>query len=491
MAKKRKTRKKSKTKNRSKRSKRSTTKRSIRKLKTRKKPANKQRKKPGRKPGKKPGKKTRNKKATAKTRTKVKFQTPKGTFDILPEHWKYWDRVNSIAENISEDYGFSPIKTPIFEQADLFEKGSGPSSDIVQKEMYIFRTKGGDTFALRPEFTPAIVRAYIEHGMKSKSQPVKLYSSGPIFRHEKPQAGRFRQFHQFNLETIGDIDPINDCLLIQTFYLILKRLGVEKFNLQINSIGCPKCRSEYKKLLLNHFRKQRKKLCENCKQRLKTNPLRVFDCKEEKCSQLTNNAPHMIDYLCDECHSHFKEVLEILDEIKIPYLLNSKLVRGLDYYTKTVFEFKLEEDSKMGELCGGGRYDELVKLLGERATPAVGGACGIERIIAILKAQNTKILEKKSPQVFLIQLGELGKNKSLRLFEELRTKRFRMAEAFSKGNIKAQLKAADKSGAQIALIFGQKEALEDNIIIREMESGAQETVPLSRIVKEIKKRLKK
>lgn len=455
---------------------------------SRRRPASRQ---GGRGGTKKPTAKKRAKKSsTPKPSRKVKLQAPKGTFDVLPEDQKYRERVRGVVKQLASAYGFSAIDTPIFEDVQLFERGTGATTDIVQKEMYTFRTKGGDYLALRPEFTPGIVRAYIERGMKAWSQPVKLYSIGPLFRYEKPQAGRFRQFHQFNLEIIGETSPINDALLIQLASLIFKKLGIKGFNIQINSIGCPNCRFDYRKLLVDYYRKQARKLCRHCRERLKTNPLRLLDCKEEKCKQLANNAPQVIDHLCEECHSHFKEVLEILDELDIPYILNPHLVRGLDYYTKTVFEFRLEEPAST-EIAGGGRYDGLVELLGGKPTPAVGIAGGIERTISILKSQDVKIAEEPSPQVFLAQLGELGRKRSLKVFEKLRSKGLRVAEALGKPSIKSQLKIADKLGIKIALILGQREALENNVIIRDMKSGAQETVPIEKVVNKVKKRLKK
>ena len=420
---------------------------------------------------------------------KINPQAPRGTFDILPEEQKYWERARGVIKQLALAYGFLPIDTPIFEYSQLYMKGTGASTDIVQKEMYNFKTKGGDSFTLRPEFTPGIIRAYIEHGMKNLPQPVKFYSFGPVFRHGKPQAGRYRQFHQFNLEIIGEESPVNDVLVIWVVYLILKKIGIKGFNIQINSIGCPQCRPDYRKLLVDYYRKQRRKLCRNCRERLKINPLRLLDCKEEKCRQLTNNAPQAIDYLCEECHGHFKEVLETLDELGIPYILNSHLVRGLDYYTKTVFEFRIDEPNQV-DLAGGGRYDGLVELLGGRPTPAVGVAGGIERLISVLKTQDIKIPQEAPPKLFLVQLGDLGRRKSFKLFEELRSKGFKVAEALSKNSIKSQLKVADRLGVEIALILGQREALENSIIIRDMKFGTQETVSLEKVVKELKKRFK-
>ena len=448
-------------------------------------------------PRKKTSTKTRQKKTVSRKPKKRKIEklkkselrAPKGTFDILPEEQKYWSRIREVIEKLAYSYGFSRIDTPIFEDARLFEKGTGISSDIVQKEMYVFKTKGGYRLALRPEFTPGIVRAYIQHGMKNLPQPVRLFSVGPVFRHEKPQAGRFRQFHQFNFEIIGDSDPINEALLIWLVSLIFKKLGIKKFNIEINNIGCSECRGTYRKLLIDYYSRLSRKLCPNCRKRLKLNPLRLLDCKEEKCKRFIEDAPQIIDYLCEECHNHFKGLLEILDELEVPYILNPYLVRGLDYYTKTVFEFKLE-NSEAGELAGGGRYDNLIELYGEKPTPAVGVAGGIERIISVLKAQDIKIPSEPAPSVFLAHLGDLGRKKSLALFEKLRSNGIRVAESLSKGSIKSQLKLADKLGIKIVLILGQKEVLENNIIIRDMDSGVQEIIPLDKLIKRLKKKIR-
>ena len=423
---------------------------------------------------------------------KIKIQAPKGVHDILPDDQKYWDKIRTVVNQVGFNYGFKRIDVPVFEDVQLFIKGIGETTDIVQKEMYSFRSKGGEHFALRPEFTPGIVRAYIEHGMKNLPQPVKLYTIGPLFRHDKPQAGRFRQFHQFNWEIIGDFSPVSDVQIIQFFLSILKKINLKKFTLYINSIGCPICVLEYKKVLLKYYRQQLNRLCPDCKRRFKENPLRLLDCKNEKCSRLISQSPQVLDFLCEECHNHFKEVLELLDELEIPYILNPHLVRGLDYYTRTVFEvWEDREDSLQGALMGGGRYDNLVEMFRGKSTPAVGAAAGIERIINSLKKQDIKISEKEKPRVFIIQLGDLGKRKSLKLFEEFQNKGVKVGEAFSKPSIKSQLKIADKEGAELALILGQKEALENNVIIRDMTSGAQEVIPLERVLNEVKKRLKK
>lgn len=430
---------------------------------------------------------------------KPKFQRPVGMHDILPWEQKYFQRVYSACENTANYYGFKKIDTPILEDTNLYERGTGLTTDIVQKQMFTLRTKGGDYLTLRPEFTPGIIRAYLEHGMQTLPQPVKLYSIGPVFRYEHPQAGRYRQFHQFNLEVIGDGSPVIDAQLIQIFYNILTELKLKNLIVEINSIGDNQCRPYYKKLLISYFRARESALCVDCRHRIKENPLRILDCKEEKCQRETRQAPQIIDHLCEECHRHLKGVLEFLDEIELPYRLNPYLVRGLDYYTKTVFEFfaefpqkeKSEESLLKNALVAGGRYDSLVKLLGGEDARAVGGAMGIERIISVLKSKEIKIAKTASPSIFLAQLGMLAKRKSLGLLEDFRKAKIQMAESLGRDSLKAQLKMADKIGVKYTLLLGQREALEGTIIIRDMETGRQETVRLEKVVREMTRRLKK
>lgn len=430
---------------------------------------------------------------------KLKFQAPTGMHDILPESQKYFRKIYDVAENILNFYGFRRIDTPILEDTELYSKGTGLSTDIVQKQMFSLKTKGGDLLTLRPEFTPGIIRAYIEHGMNSWMQPVKLFSAGPVFRYEHPQSGRYRQFHQLNLEVIGEDSPVVDAQIIQIFYNILKDLKIKNLTVEINSIGDNQCRPYYKKLLVNYFRSRESALCSDCRRRLRENPLRVLDCKEEKCQRIVSQAPQIIDHLCEECKNHFKGVLEFLDEIEFPYTLNPYLVRGLDYYTKTVFEiFGEKEEEKEGveskeglvknALVAGGRYDVLVKLLGGPDVKAVGGAMGMERVM-MLMGELGKSSRTATPQVFMAQLGNLAKRKGLKLLEEFRKAKIQVAESFGRDSLKAQLKTADKLGVQFTLILGQQEALEGKIIIRDMKTGNQESVKLEKTVKEIEKRL--
>ncbi|MFH1392650.1 MAG: histidine--tRNA ligase [bacterium] len=418
--------------------------------------------------------------------SKIRFQAPKGMKDILPEEQKYWQYILNIAEPLIQDYGFKKIDTPILEETQLFAKGTGQTSDIVSKEMFSLKTKGGDQLSLRPEFTPNICRAYLEHGMSSLPQPVKLYSFGPVFRYDRPQAGRLRQFNQFSIEAINSQDPIVDSQIIQLSWKIFEKLGINKnLTIQINSIGCAQCRPDYIKLLIQYYRNKAKQLCRDCKSRLIKNPLRLLDCKEAICRRLMAGAPQSVDHLCSECHDHFKSVLEYLEELNLPYELNYRLVRGLDYYTKTVFEFYPEPS-----LGGGGRYDGLIKILGGKETPGVGVALGVERIIAEVEKQKNKLPEPKSPKVFLAQLGSLGKRKALKLFDELQKTNIKTIESLTRDSLKAQLRIADKLGVSFTLILGQKEALENTIILRDMTTGVQEVVLMDKIIPELKKRLK-
>lgn len=426
------------------------------------------------------------------TRKKI-IKAPKGMHDLLPKDQPRWEKIRKAADNTADNFGFLRLDTPILEEQELFARGIGLGTDIVEKEMFTLTTKGRDKLALRPEFTAGVVRSLIENGLFSVAQPLKLWSIGPLFRYEQPQAGRFRQFHQFNMEVFGSQDAVLDAQVIQAGFWFLKKIGLKNIVLHINSIGCENCRKEYRKSLLAYYRPHKNKLCGDCKNRIKNNPLRLLDCKNEKCQEFKERVPVIVDSLCDGCKDHFKQTLDFLDGLEISYYLNNNLVRGLDYYNRTVFEFFAvdEKENKSIALGGGGRYDELVKLMGGKETPAVGMALGVERLIEQMKRQGLKVPASSGPTVFLVQLGKLAKLKSLILFEELLKKRISVAESFSRDSIKSQLKLADRMGAKIALILGQQEALDDSIIIRTMETGVQETVPLKKVVGELKKKIKK
>lgn len=419
---------------------------------------------------------------------KPKFQSPTGTHDILPQNQAYYDKIYKVVKDIANFYDFGKIDTPILEDANLFIRSVGENTDIVEKEMFILKTKGKDYLALRPEGTAPIMRAYIENGLLSLPQPVRLWYFGPFFRYEKPQAGRFRQFNQFGIEIIGESDSIVDVQSVLIMYKVLQELGLNDLIVKINSIGDDKCRPTYRKDLIKNLRNNKDSLCEDCQKRIKTNPLRVLDCKNEKCQQVLLGAPQSIDYLCEECKKHLKDTLEYLDELKIPYLLESKLVRGLDYYTRNVFEI---ESTRSGVvLAGGGRYDNLAKVLGGGNVSACGAAAGIERIINEMKETKNRPMLKDVPDIFFTQIGPLAKKKSLPILENLRKAGLKVGESFGKNGLKDQLGKASRLGVKAVIILGQKEAINDKILIRNMKTSKQVEIKQEEIVKELKKILK-
>jgi histidyl-tRNA synthetase len=456
---------------------------------------------------KKPIKKSREKDNEREPRQPKKasrFSRLRGMKDILFDEARYWDLVEKKANDMAAVYGYKRIITPVLERAELYERSTGKETDIVSKEMYSFTDKSGDRVAMRPEATPGLVRSYIEHGMFNLPQPVKMYWLGPLFRHEKPQAGRWRQHHQFDIEIFGEASPVADAQVILIAYNFCSELQID-VQIQINSIGCQECRAEYAKKLIEFYKERgkRAKLCPDCKKRFTRNPLRLLDCKEEGCASVRDEAPQMVDYLCDACRDHFIKVLEYLDELDIPYNLNPFLVRGLDYYNRTVFEIwpgareeeagqeKGEESAlkRQSSLGGGGRYDGLIEYMGGRPTPALGFGIGIERIIMKIKEKNIPLKEDCSNLVFIAQLGEQARRKTFALFEELRRSGFAVRQAFTKDGLKPQLEEADRSGAKYSLILGQKELIDGTILIRDMESGTQEVIDYKKIAVELNKRL--
>ena len=413
--------------------------------------------------------------------------------DTLPGVQKYWEKFFKVGKELALFYGFETIETPILEHAELFRKGIGLNTDVVEHEMYTLKTKGGDFLALRPELTASVVRAYIENGFANQPQPIKFFHFGPVFRHESSQAGRYRQFHQADFDIIGEVDPVVDAQVIQSVYAVLSELGLKGLSVHINSIGDRSCWNKYRDELKSYYRNKLNRLCKNCKNRYKENPLRMLDCKDEGCAVLKASAPNSVDFLDKACHDHFKLVLEFLDELNIPYVLDPYLVRGLDYYTRTVFEI-IPEDASGSQitLASGGRYDYLVAQLGGKPAPAVGGSIGIERAVNEMRRQDVKVSAvKPRTRIFLAQIGDLAKKKSLKLFEEFRKNNIGASESFGRDSIKAQLRVADRLGAELAMIIGQKEALDGTVILREMQSGTQEIIPIAKIIEAVKKRLKK
>ena len=444
----------------------------------------------------------------------------RGMKDILPVEAPYWFWLRERADALAKSFGYHFIETPILEPTELFLRSVGRQTDIIEKEMYHFVDPGGENVCLRPEATASIARAYISHGMLNLPQPVKLFYYGPMFRHDRPQAGRYRGFHQIGFEVFGDEHSVVDAELISLVYTFFKELGIAT-TIQLNSIGCDNCRQNYKVNLQNYYRLKRSLICQTCKDRLTRNPMRLLDCKEIGCEAVKDGAPQMMDNLCEACHNHFFKVIEYLDALSLPYALDPYLVRGLDYYSRTVFEIwpqtpknnpaptenpavetpvkddtleNNEEEVKgaplaQGALAGGGRYDKLVEILGGRPTPGAGFALGMERVIRQLRAQNVEPPIKDIPQVFIAQLGEQAKCKALALFSTLRGEIAAQA-CMSKDSLKAQLEIANRLGVHYVVIIGQKEVLDGTVIIRDMKSGTQETVVLDKMVEEVKKRLK-
>lgn len=419
------------------------------------------------------------------------IQKVRGMRDILPEEQKYFKVLRNSFESACEHGGFQRIYTPTVESTNLFARTVGKGTDIVDKEMYTFKDKSNNSITLRPEGTASIARAYLEGGMTSLPQPVKLYYEMPMFRYDRPQANRYREHWQFGAEVLGEKSPLIDVTIIALAIRIVKSAGLKNISLQLNSIGCPTCRPKYRKVLLAYLKQNEKNLCPDCKKRMKTNPLRVLDCKVPSCVAIAEEAPQSINNLCNPCHAHLKVILEYLDELDIMYDLNPRLVRGLDYYVRTVFEIWSESEGGSAALGGGGRYDGLTELLGGKSVSGIGFGLGADRIVAAMKEQNVDLPEAHAVEVFVAQLGEEAKKKCYRLLFDLQQAGIGAEGSLDKGSISDQLKAANRFGVPFTLIIGQKEAFSDTVIIKDMHSGAQEVYPRDRIIKEITRKLSK
>jgi len=422
-------------------------------------------------------------------KSKDPFQSIKGMRDILDEQYYHFQGFFEKAQEIAVYYGFKPIETPVVEQNGVFTSSIGEGTDIIDKEMYTLKTKGGDHLALRPEHTAGLMRSYIEHGMQSLPQPLLFYTYGPSFRHDNPQKGRYRQFYQFDVDVLGSEKSILDALVIKTTWTILEEAGAKNLSVDINSIGDKECRNSYIKELVAYYKKNISSLPAVDRERLKTNPLRILDSKEEKTIELNQNAPDTLSHLCPACKKHFKEVLEYLEKMEIPYNINKCLVRGLSYYTRTVIEIMIddEETGKKITIAGGGRYDYLGKQLGSKKDiPAVGIAIGVDRVVEAPWFSNLCPRIIKKPKIYFIQLGFDAKLKSLNVIEILRKGKIPIAQSISKDNLGAQLAVAEKLGMRYAIIFGQKEAMENSVIFRDMSNRSQDTVKLPNLLEYIK-----
>ncbi len=419
----------------------------------------------------------------------MRYTAPRGTQDVLPQDQPYWRYVIARGHYIAQLYGFRQITTPIFESTGLFVRGVGEGTDIVDKEMYSFRDKGGEELTLRPEFTAGIVRAYIQHGMHTMPKPVKLYSIGPIFRYERPQAGRYRQHTQFNVEAFGEEDPSLDAEIMELARHLYADLGFKGLSFQVNSTGCPRCRPRYVELLVEHYRGHHDEICDDCKRRLKRNPLRVLDCKSTRCQPVIASAPHIADHLCDECAAHFEQLQGYLRALGRSFTVNHRLVRGLDYYTRTVFEVWAEGIGAQSAVCGGGRYDGLVTMLGGPPTPGIGFGSGIERIIMAMKAQGIAVPPLPGPQVLIAPLGSEARTVGIRLLADLRVAGVRAVIAFGDRSLKSQLREAGKLEVRYALIIGEDELRRECVAVRDMASREQQVLPIAAVVGWLKESL--
>ena len=409
------------------------------------------------------------------------YNAPRGTTDILPEEQAYWHYIEEKMAYISQLYGYERIETPIFEETQLFVKGTGDTTDIVQKEMYTFDDRSGNSLTLKPEGTPSVCRAYLEHGFQNLPQPVKLYYYSPIFRYERPQAGRFREHHQFGCEAIGEADAFLDAEVIDMGWQFLISLGLKNTLLFINSIGCPECRPKYLEVLRGYFTNHVNELCPDCRTRLERNVLRLLDCKQPGCQQVANQAPKSIDYLCLPCADHFQALKNYLGILEIPFEVNQRLVRGLDYYTRTVFEIQPEEEKAQSTIVGGGRYDGLIETLGGKPTPGIGFATGIERIVLNLKKQNIAVPSIPTPKVFIACLGDTARNEAMKITAKLRRQGIGVISATSAKSLKAQMRQANNLNISRAIIIGDDEMAAGTVILRDMVTSQQETVKIAEL----------
>jgi histidyl-tRNA synthetase len=419
----------------------------------------------------------------------VPFQTVKGTHDILPLEVGRWRYVEDKVRQMMEAYNYLEIRTPIFEHTELFSRSIGQDTDIVGKEMYTFTDRGKRSLTLSPEGTAPVVRAYIQNNLGGKSPQVKLFYLAPMFRQENPQQGRFRQFHQFGMEAIGSLDPAQDVEIIALAMGIYRELGLEKLSLRLNSVGCCNCRPGYRDVLRDFLKSRLQSLCQDCVQRHDENPLRILDCKQPGCRKQTENIPLMVDHLCPDCAQHFAAVQDLLAQLDISYTLDGRLVRGLDYYTKTAFEVVSGELGAQDALGGGGRYDDLVEILGGPPTPAVGFAAGIERLLLVLSKQRELQILPQPLDLFVVMLSDAAKVMTLKILEQLRRRSLRCDADFQGRSLKAQLRAANRMGARYTLIIGEDELKRGKVVLRDMHKSQQEEIELDETIEKVYDRL--
>jgi histidyl-tRNA synthetase len=403
-----------------------------------------------------------------------------GTQDLLPVQTEKWQVVEEVMRSEAKIHGFGEIRTPVFEDTRLFQRSVGETTDVVQKEMYTFKDKGDRSITLRPEGTAGVVRAMLEHGLYNEALPLKYYYFTTCYRYEKKQAGRYREFHQFGAEMFGAASPMADAEVIGLAKSVFDRLGVQNLSLQINSIGCPDCRAKYLEALKEYFRSYQGELCETCQGRLERNPMRVLDCKSPICSKIAEGAPHVIDYLCDDCRTHFEDVKKYLTAAGIEFSVNPTIVRGLDYYTRTVFEFVSNDLGAQSTVCGGGRYDGLVEEMGGQSMPALGFAMGIERLMMIMEAQKIEFPEPETCDIYVAALGDAAKLEAFKLAHRLQE--YSIAATFDVNDrgLKAQMKYADKIGAKYTIVLGDNELETNKAEIKNMKTGEKTKIDLGK-----------
>ena len=414
---------------------------------------------------------------------------PKGTKDIMMDQIYKWHYVEKKWKEICARYGFKEIRTPIFEHTELFQRGVGDTTDIVQKEMYTFEDHGGRSITLKPEGTSPAVRAFIEHKQYAEVQPIKLYYDIPCFRYEKPQSGRLRQFHQFGVETFGTTNMVADAEIIAIGYDFLTSMGVTDLTLEINSVGCPECRAKHRKALKDFLAPKYDQLCDTCKSRYEKNPMRILDCKSPIDQELVQGAPMMVDFLCDDCKNAFEDLQKNLAALELPYVINPKIVRGLDYYTKTAFEFVTNSLGAQGTVCGGGRYDNLVEEVGGPPIPGVGFGLGKERLLMLMEANGVEIPKPSDCDVFIATMGEAAKLYGQKLLFNLRRNGIKCQIDDLQRNFKGQFKYADRLGAKYAVVIGDNELETGVATLKDMEKGEQSEVKFDDLIDELKKRI--
>lgn len=419
----------------------------------------------------------------------MKYRSVKGVKDILPAETPKWQFVERAAHRVFSRFGFKEIRIPIFEYTELFARGIGETTDIVDKEMYTFKDQSGDMISLRPEGTASAVRAFIEHKMSAPGTVAKMYYLGPMFRYERPQAGRFRQFYQIGVEAMGSANPAVDAEVITMLIEFFKELGLENLELQLNSLGCKDCRPDYRETLKKSIKEHLNKLCVNCCKRYERNPLRVLDCKVERDREIARGLPKCVDHLCQTCRDDFSEVQNLLTSVDARFSLNDQLVRGLDYYTRTTFEVTSEGLGAQNAVCGGGRYDSLVEEFGGPDTPCFGFALGMERLISLVPFDKLEGVESR-PDLFIVSLGERAAKESFRIAHELRSSGISADKSFDGGSMKSQMRKANKSACRFALIIGENELATGRYILKNMAEGEQSEVAADCLAAEIKKYLR-